>query len=730
MKSIAIIGSGIAGLGCAHRLYRDFDITLFDRNGYAGGHTNTVDVHESGRKVPIDTGFMVYNEVTYPNLTQLFRELDVATKPAPMSFSVQDLGAGIEYGGSSVSQLFAQRRNALNPRFLRTLMQISRFNKEAEQALEDDRFERMTLQHYSEARGYGEDFLRLYLLPMSSAVWSTPFDEVREFPALTLLRFFRNHGLLGGLSGQHQWRTVTGGAKSYVEKMTRPFREHIRLGVAVAQVERDADGATLQLEDGSSAQFDKVIFACHADEGLALLVTPTAEERRLLGAFRYQENVAVLHTDRAPMPRSRRAWASWNYRVDTKGMNRGGRRSASTVYWMNSLQGVSDRQDYFVSIDDPGLIDERRVIKTIRYHHPMFNLGAIDAQRSLPSLNELGPDQTTYFCGSYFRYGFHEDAFTSALDTSAQVARAASRGWSPYVLTGGASASTSTLTAGEPEEPVAASALYECTITHERFSPTQHRFSYRVFAFSLDLDELGDLVARIPWLSRNRFNLFSFFDRDHLQAGYEDVRSNLVALLKTRGITQPIGRIQLVTNLRMLGYVFNPVSFYFCFDVNGRPLAAVAEVNNTFGETKAYVLDRSELRGTATAATAVFESRQRKEFYISPFSDLDIDLRMRLAVPAERLGIVIDDMSGHDRILTAAMSGRRVPLTATRLAWFAVKYPLLTLRVIAAIHWHAIRLWLKGTPLRRKADDPHLQRGIIGKESPRTSPETKEAGER
>lgn len=240
------------------------------------------------------------------------------------------------------------------------------------------------------------------------------------------------------------------------------------------------------------------------------------------------------------------------------------------------------------------------------------------------------------------------------------------------------------------------SALYECRIVHERFAPKRHRFAYRVFFFSLDLAEIDALVARIPWLSRNRFNLYSFHDLDHLE---------IRELLQRNGIEQP-HRIQLLTNLRILGYVFNPASFYFCFDEAGRPLAAVVEVNNTFGETKPYVIGAAEMRG------ATFESVRRKEFYISPFVDLDVDLLIRLAVPDERLGLVIKDVQDGETILEAAVTGRRVPLTAWRLAWFGLKYPLLTVQVIASIHWQALRLWLKGVPFHRKSEGMHLQKDL------------------
>ncbi len=419
-ESIGIVGTGIAGLGAAWLLADEFEVTLFDGNLHAGGHTNTVTVREQDRELPIDTGFMVFNEVTYPNLTALFRELGVEVMPAPMSFGVQHRASGIEYCGSSVDQLFAQRRNLLRPRYLRFLATVRRFNRDAHEAIRTHAFDELTLAEYAQARGYGEDFLRFYLLPMAGAVWSTPFDRVRDFPAITLLRFFQNHGLLGGLEGHHPWLTVRGGAKTYVEKLTRGFRERIHLNTAAVRVEPVADGVSIRLADGSRATFDRVILACHADDALALLAQPSQDETRLLSAFRYQQNSATLHTDSAPMPRARRAWASWNVRIDERDA------ATTTIYWMNSLQGVSDRENYFVSIDDPGLIAPEKVLRTISYHHPLFDRDAVAAQRELPRLNASSPDQTTFFCGSYFGYGFHEDAYTSAIRV-AEAVRAAAR---------------------------------------------------------------------------------------------------------------------------------------------------------------------------------------------------------------------------------------------------------------------------------------------------------------
>ncbi len=415
--TLAIVGTGIAGLGCAHFLHARFDLTLFESNEYIGGHTNTVTVSESGRQVPIDTGFMVFNQVTYPNLVRLFRELKVPTKPTDMSFSVQHTPTQLEFCGTSLNHLFAQRRNLLKPRFWNLLSQINRFNAEAVPALSDPQWAEMTVKTYVERRGYGNQFLELYLIPMSSAVWSTPPDQMLEFPALTLLRFFHNHGFLG-LHTQHPWWTVVGGAHSYVQRLTPPFANRIRLGCGVREVHRRSNGVEVWTRSGGTHHYDHVILACHADEALRLLVDADDLERRLLGEFRYQPNIAQLHTDESVMPKTRLAWSSWNYRTDRDSQNQ---LQHQTIYWMNRLQQVSEKQNYFVSINGEHSIDPSRVLRRIEYTHPLFSLGAIRAQRELPGLNSRTARPPVTFCGSYFRYGFHEDAFTSALELCRQL---------------------------------------------------------------------------------------------------------------------------------------------------------------------------------------------------------------------------------------------------------------------------------------------------------------------
>ncbi len=432
MPSLAIIGTGIAGLGCAHFLRHDFEVTLFERNTYVGGHTNTVEVEEPSvprqrlpppprpasppsRRVAMDTGFMVFNKITYPHLTRLFAELRVPIKPTEMSFSVRHADIGLEFAGSSVNHLFAQRRNLLRPRFWRLLAAIKRFNADAVAALDDPAVQKEKLGDYARRRGYGADFFDLYLVPMSSAVWSTPPELMLEFPATTLLRFFHNHGFLG-LHTQHQWWTVEGGAKNYVTRLTAPWRDRIRTGIAATRIVRIADGVAVTTSDGHMQIFDKAILACHGDQALRLLAAPTFDEARLLREFHYQPNVATVHTDASVMPRARLAWSSWNYEI---ARDAAGRLSTATHYWMNSLQGVSDRENYFVSINRPEAVAPGRVLRRIDYEHPLFSLGAVRAQAEIPALNASALGNTeTFFAGAWQRYGFHEDGLLSAVRLS------------------------------------------------------------------------------------------------------------------------------------------------------------------------------------------------------------------------------------------------------------------------------------------------------------------------
>lgn len=413
MQKLAIIGTGIAGMACGYFLRKEFDITVFEQNGYIGGHTNTVTTVEDGTEVAADTGFMVFNHVTYPLLTRLFEELDAPVMPTEMSFSVQHTPAGLEYCGSGLNGLFAQRRNIFSPSFIRMLLQINRFNKESIAILDKKEYEDMTLADFCREHRLGDDFLYKYLIPMSSAVWSTPMDLMLGFPAQTLVRFFYNHGFLG-LNTQHQWYTLKGGSRMYREKLIAPFRDRIRVNAGVVSVRRENGKVTLRTADGQEAEFDKVIMAGHGDEAYRIISDRTADEERLLSCFHYQKNHAILHTDESAMPRLKSVWSSWNYRM----VEKNGVLVPSTIYWMNRLQRVSEKKNYFVTINDAGMIDEKKIIWQREYEHPLFDVPAIRAQRELDLINRDGP---LYFCGSYFRYGFHEDALMSAVGLCGQL---------------------------------------------------------------------------------------------------------------------------------------------------------------------------------------------------------------------------------------------------------------------------------------------------------------------
>lgn len=414
MLRIGIVGSGIAGMSCAYLLQPHAEITVFEKDDWVGGHANTVAVKYQGEEAEFDSGFMVYNEVTYPRLTALFEALQVPVMDTDMSFGVHHVPDRLEYCGSNLNTLFAQRSNFFRAGFWKMLLDVHRFNRDAHQYLESGAAPE-ALHDFILKRGYGERFVENYLLPMTSAIWSTPPDEMLRFPAQALLNFMRNHGLLG-VSTHHQWKTVRGGSAHYRDRLIASFRDRIRTATPVLAVNPHEHGVAVRDSSGRDHQFDKVVIAAHADEALAILGHPTPLQTELLGAFQYARNLVVVHTDRSVMPRSRRAWASWNYRMD-----RGSHGSilSSTHYWMNNLQSLSKRHDYFVSVNAGGLVDPALILRRFNYAHPTFDGAAIAAQARLPELNS--GKEPIYFCGSYFRYGFHEDALMAGMQAADAV---------------------------------------------------------------------------------------------------------------------------------------------------------------------------------------------------------------------------------------------------------------------------------------------------------------------
>lgn len=403
---IAIIGSGIAGLTSAYLLNRSHDITVFEAADWIGGHTHTVDVNVNGHDYAIDTGFIVFNDWTYPNFIRLLGQLGVTFKPTEMSFSVTDPKTRTEYNGNNLNSLFAQRSNLLSLSFWGMLRDILRFNREALADLESQRIAQdTTLGEYLRSRGYGERFIDHYIVPMGAAIWSMSLADMLAFPLQFFVRFFKNHGLLS-VSNRPQWCVIEGGSSRYIEPLTASFAERIRLSCPVNRVERDAEGVTVHSAAGSE-RFDKVVFACHSDQALKMLAQPSAAEQEILGALPYAENDVVLHTDTRLLPKRPLAWASWNYRLG------GGKQQlAAVTYDMNILQGIDSDTTFCVSLNQTEAIDPNKILARYTYSHPQYSLAGVDAQARWPELDGVNH---TWFCGAYWANGFHEDGVVSGL---------------------------------------------------------------------------------------------------------------------------------------------------------------------------------------------------------------------------------------------------------------------------------------------------------------------------
>lgn len=403
---IAIIGSGIAGLTSAYLLNRHHEITVFEAGDWVGGHTHTVNVTVDGKSYAVDTGFIVFNDWTYPNFIRLLDQLGIGFKPTEMSFSVTDPLSGVEYNGNNLNSLFAQRSNLLSPKFIGMVRDILRFNREALDDLQHNRIDAATtLGDYLKQRGYGERFTQHYIVPMGAAIWSMSLADMLDFPLQFFVRFFKNHGLLS-VSNRPQWCVVEGGSSSYVAPLSAPFQQHIRLNCPVQRVERDEAGVTLHSTAGSE-RFDKVVFACHSDQALKLLTHPSQAEQEILGALPYADNDVVLHSDTRLLPKRPLAWASWNYRLGGPS-----NQPAAVTYNMNILQGIQSDTTFCVSLNQTALIDPTKILARYRYAHPQYSLAGMAAQARWEEL--LGA-QHSYFCGAYWANGFHEDGVVSAL---------------------------------------------------------------------------------------------------------------------------------------------------------------------------------------------------------------------------------------------------------------------------------------------------------------------------
>ena len=419
---VAVVGSGIAGLTAAWLLRDLHDVTLFEAEDRPGGHTHTHALVIDGREVAVDTGFIVYNDRNYPNFTRLLDALGVRGTATEMSFSAANEATGVEYNGGSLAGLFAQRANLLRPDFWGMLLDILRFNRQAERVLALHGAG-PTLGQYLADAGFGEAFVRDYLTPMGAAIWSVPTARMSSFPAKRIIEFFRNHGLLS-IDDRPQWYVVRGGSSRYMDALLAQLPRPPRLGEPVRGIARTAapsaagtagadQGPVTLRTDAGSERFDAVVLACHSDQALALLEDPSPAEREVLGAIGFQPNEVVLHTDASIMPRARAAWASWNYRLPV-----GGADDVTVTYWMNHLQHIDVPTPLLVTLNQTDLIDERKVLRRLQYAHPVFDAPAVAAQARR---GEISGVRGTYYCGAWWRYGFHEDGCLSAVDVARQL---------------------------------------------------------------------------------------------------------------------------------------------------------------------------------------------------------------------------------------------------------------------------------------------------------------------
>jgi predicted NAD/FAD-binding protein len=411
---IAVIGSGIAGMSAAWLLSQKHKVTVYEREYRLGGHSNTVEAPVNDGAVPVDTGFIIFNEHNYPNLTALFKHLDVPTKDSEMSFAASLDDGRMEYSGTDINSMLGQRRNIIRPRFWSMLKDVRRFYRDAPKFLFNKNSADWSLGHFLQVHHYSKPFIDDHLLPMGAAIWSASATEILNFPAVAFIRFFESHGLLEVIN-RPTWRTVDGGSQEYVRRLTQGYRDRILLGLPAKSVHRSDGAVFVESDGGGRRRFDHVVVATHADQALGLLADADTQESRLLGAIRYSQNLAVLHNDIRLMPKRKRVWSSWNY---LRSQKIGEETSLCVTYWMNRLQGIDPAYPLFVTLNPHIEPNPKSVIGEYSYDHPLFDRAALNAQKHLWSLQGR---RNTWFCGSYFGYGFHEDALQSGLAVAEAV---------------------------------------------------------------------------------------------------------------------------------------------------------------------------------------------------------------------------------------------------------------------------------------------------------------------
>ena len=662
---IAVVGAGISGLTASWLLARRHDVLLLEQSSRLGGHTHTHVFETPDGRVALDTGFIVYNDRTYPRLVRLFDEIGVERCDSDMSFAVSCRRTGFEYSTRDTNAFFADRRNLVRSAHYRLFFEILRFNRESRGLLHRQDAERVTLGEFLDQHRFQGDIVDRYVLPLASAIWSASPDAIRQFPALTLVRFFDQHGMLM-VRGAPIWKIVRGGSASYIGRMTGSPRLTVHTGVALRAVRRTETGVSLQFTDRADIAADHVVFACSGEEALRLLEDATASERAVLSAFRTSLNDVWLHTDASFLPRRPVARASWNY----------------------LLGDGPDRRDADLSSESSAAaLDPRGLLRDAQ---PV----TADCAISRPGAHDL-PASALYRRGD------------GGADPLGRGQRRQSRALLRRVLVlrlprrrraiGGARRRRAR------SRVVAAPALYTGRLRHRRFRPRPHEFSYNLFMVLVDVDRVAEQMAVSRLTSVNRFNWAAFDDRDHLGEAGRPLRERLAIDAAKSGLALPDGPIHLLTHLRYLGYAFNPISFYYCYTAAGELELVAGEVSNTFGDQRTYWLDRRGAPGRP------FQARAVKTMHVSPFMGMDVDYEFILTPPGPSLVAHMNTFARDDSAGTpffdATLTLERRPWRAAEIHRALARHPWMTAKVIGAIHWEALRLWLKGVPVHPHPDE-------------------------
>jgi uncharacterized protein len=673
-RRVAVVGSGVAGLTAAWIASRTAHVTLYEADDRLGGHADTHRVPTADGELAIDTGFIVHNRRTYPTLLRLFAELGIETQPSEMSLSVSDAGTGVEYAGALGARgLFAQPSSLRSREHWRMLLEIPRFHRRARALLatdpgpssgggrmgagsHDGSMGDQTLRDFLRDGGFSDGFVRHFMEPLVAAVWSCDPATSLDYPARYLFTFLEHHGMLG-VFGSPQWRTVTGGSGTYVAAVAAGLQD-VRTDTKVTSVRELADGVAVTDGSGTTTTYDAVVIATHPAQALGMLEAPTGLQREILSALPYSSNPALLHTDSSLLPGARHARASWNFHRPASGTG-----GVTVTYDLTRLQRLPTDVHYLVTLGGEDLVDPATVIDRMEYEHPLYTPESVAASRRLPEINT----DRIAFAGAYHGWGFHEDGARSGLAAATHLGL-------PWTRT----------TRALPRP-----GRFETTIRHTRRTPFKRTFELSSTFWLVDLDDLPDhgLLAR-------------FEARDHLGSPERTLRHNVEAFLAEHGVSlgdgERPGTILMAAHPRSLGYAFNPISVFWCFDDHGEQAGVVVEVHNTYGDRHAYLVHPDE-QGRA---------RTDKAMYVSPFHGVDGTYDVAVPIPTDRLHVAVT-LRGHEggeaSPFSASLTGARsdVPVRKTLGA---------ALRGSALIRAHGIWLWARRLPIRPRPH--HRQEGV------------------